>query len=274
MTDRENTFDTEGEKVEKTLPEAPDQYQRARSMLVDFGLSESETAVYITLLGAGRELGGSDIAKRAGIPRQYVYQALPSLRRLGLIIEIAHGKQSRYKAVAENEIEKIAKHRLVQAEKLVQELATFSKVGFEQDFEVIQGDEAIRQFELENVARMTAGEYEYIIGGASDGFAKTMGGTINRYLNEKKKKNIGVKYIGSEDEEPYYKKFIGIYPNQEYRFMKRLPKGVAHMVVRKDSVSFYSFLNPSLIYIIKSDIVAKNYGQFFLMLWEMAGEEK
>lgn len=274
MTDTENTLSPEGEKAEKTLPEAPDTYNTAKAMLAEFGLSESETAVYITLLGAGRELGGSDIAKRAGIPRQYVYQALPSLRRLGLIIEIAHGKQSRYKAVAENEIEKIAKRKLIQAERLVQELATFSKVGFEQDFEVIQGDEAIRQFELENVARMAMGEYEYIIGGASDGFTKAMGPILNRYLNEKKKKNIGVKYIGSIDEEPYYKKFIGIYPNQEYRFMKKLPKGVAHMVVRQNSVSFYSFLNPALIYIVKSEVVAKNYEQFFLMLWDMAGETK
>lgn len=270
MTDSEKQIGPRPENDEKSSSEAKDRYDTARTMLADFGLSESETAVYIALLEAGRELGGSDIAKRAEISRQYVYQAVPSLRHLGLVIEIAHGKQFRYKAVAESEIEKIAKHRLVQAEKLVRELATFSKVGFEQDFEVIQGDEAIRRFELENVEKMDAGECEYIIGGATDGFAKTMGTSINRYLNEKKKKNIGVKYIGSVDEEPYYKKFIGIYPNQEYRFMQKLPKGVAHMVVRKDSVSFYSFLNPPLIYIIKSPVVAKNYEQFFLMLWEMA----
>lgn len=274
MTDIENTVGATAKKAEKTLIETPDRYQAARAMLVDFGLSPSETAVYIALLEAGRGLGGSDIAKKASIPRQYVYTALPSLKEKGLVIEIAHGKQSRYKAASQTEIEKIAKRRLVEAEKLVRELAVFSRVGHEQDFEVIQGDEAIRRFELENVERMTPGDTDYIIGGATDGFAKVMGSTLNHYLNEKKKKNIGVKYIGSIDEESYYKKFIGIYSNQEYRFMKKLPKGVAHMVIRKDSVSFYSFLNPPLIYIIKSDIVAKNYEQFFLMLWEMAGDEK
>lgn len=55
--------------------------------------------------------------------------------------------------------------------------------------------------------------------------------------------------------------------------MQRLPQGVAHMVVRKDSVSFYSFFNPPLIYIVKSEVVAKNYEQFFLMLWGMAGDK-
>lgn len=250
------------------------EHERAATMLRDFGLSESETAVYIALLKSGRELGGSDIARKAALPRQYVYSAFPLLREKGLLVEIPHGKQSRYKAIPQGEIEKIAKRRLVEAEKLVRELSTFSRLGYEQDFEVIQGEEAIRSYELHMVESLEEGDAEYIIGGASDGFTKTMGPFLKRYLNEKKKKDIGVKYIGSSNEEPYYKQFIGLYSNQEYRFMKQLPQDVAHMVVRKDSVSFYSFLNPPLIYVIKSPVVAKNYEQFFLMLWDMAGKEK
>ena len=267
MTDIEITKNDPSKIPEKSVLT---EYERAATMLQDFGLSESETAVYIALLEAGRELGGSDIAKKAAIPRQYVYTALPTLRERGLVIEIPHGKQSRYKAVSQGEIEKIAKRKLVEAEKLVRELSTFSRLGYEQDFEVIQGEEAIQRYEFRMVESLEEGDAEYIIGGASDGFTKTMGPLLQRYLNEKKKKNIGVKYIGSLNEEPYYKQFIGLYSNQEYRFMKQLPQGVAHMVVRKDSVSFYSFLNPPLIYVIKSPVVAKNYEQFFLMLWDMA----
>ncbi len=260
-----------GEKGEK---QSEDGHDTARGMLQSFGLSPSETAVYIVLLEAGRALGGSEIAKRASIPRQYVYQALPLLRERGLLIEVPRGKQSRYQAIAESEIEKIAKRKLVEAEKLVQELSVFSRVGYEQDFEIIQGGDAIRRFEMENIEKMGAGEYEYIIGGATDGFTRVMSPLLNRYLNEKKKKGVGVKYIGAASEESYYKKFIGLYSNQEYRFLKQLPEGVAHMVVRRNSVSFYSFLTPPLIYIIKSEVVAKNYEQFFLMLWEMAEKSK
>lgn len=249
------------------------EHGRAAAMLQGFGLSENETAVYIVLLQVGRELGGSDIAKKATIPRQYVYAALPSLRKRGLIVEIPHGKQSRYKAVSQGEIEKIAKRKLVEAETLVQELATFSRLGYEQDFEIIQGQEAFQHYELQMAESLDTGDTEYIIGGASNGFTKVMGPLLKRYLNEKKKKGIGVKYIGSSNEESHYRQFVGIYPNQEYRFMNKLPQGVAHMVVRKDSVSFYSFLNPPLIYVIKSPVVAKNYEQFFLMLWEMAAKK-
>lgn len=271
MTDLETPETNQSDLSEKSVLT---EYERAATMLQDFGLSSTETAVYIALLEAGRELGGSEIAKKAVIPRQYVYTALPSLRDQGLVIEIPHGKQSRYKAVSQSEIEKIAKRKLVAAEQLVRELATFSKVGFEQDFEVIQGAEAVRRFELENIEKMEIGENEYIIGGASGGFTQVMGSVLNRYLNEKKKKNINVRYIGSLDEEPTYKRSIGSYPNQQHRFMKQLPQGVTHMVVRKASVSFYSFLNPALIYIIKSEIVAKNYERFFLMLWDMADKKQ
>lgn len=267
MTDLEITKTKRSKILEKSVLS---EHERAAAMLQDFGLSESETAVYIALLEAGRELGGSDIAKKAAIPRQYVYTALPSLHERGLVIEIPHGKQSRYKAVSQGEIEKIARRKLVEAEQIVHELSTFSRLGYGQDFEVVQGDEAIKRFEMENVEKMETGDTEYIIGGATDGFTKVMGNTINRYLSHKQKKNICVRYLGSNNEESYYKKFIGIYPNQEYRFMEKLPRGVAHMVVRKDSVSFYTFLNPPLIYIVKSPAVAENYRLFFLMLWEMA----
>ena len=271
MTDLEIKKNNQSKIPEKSVLT---EHERAATMLQDFGLSPSETAVYIALLEAGRELGGSEIAKMARIPRQYVYTALPTLRAKGLVIEIPHGKQSRYKAVSQGEIEKIAKRKLVEAERLVHELSTFSRLGYEQDFEVIQGEEAIRRYELQMVEMLNTGDAEYIIGGASDGFTKIMGPLLKRYLSEKKKKDIGVKYIGSSNEETHYRQFIGMYPNQEYRFMSELPQGVAHMVVRKDSVSFYTFLNPPLIYIVKSETVAKNYEQFFLMLWDMAEKSK
>ena len=127
---------------------------------------------------------------------------------------------------------------------------------------------------MENVQRMTSGDSEYIIGGASDGFTRIMGAALNRYLNEKKKKGVRVQYLGSPNEKELYRKYIGQYTNQEYRFMEKLPRGIAHMVVRHDSVSFYTFLNPPLIYIVKSEAVAKNYEQFFLMLWNLAENNK
>lgn len=249
------------------------EHERAATMLQDFGLSENETAVYIALLEAGRELGGSDIAKKATIPRQYVYTAMPLLRERGLVIEIPHGKQSRYKAVSQGEIEKIAKRKLVDAERIVQELSVFSRVGYEQDFEMYVGAEAIQKYEYAWVQSIKGHEDQYIIGGNTKGFADMMGKTLNKYLTDKAREHVTTYYLGNTAEKNlWYKTLLG---SQDLRlkFLDKLPQGAAHMVIRNDKVLFYSFLKPELLYIIKSPAVAENYKQFFLMLWEMAKEK-
>lgn len=265
--------DLESKNCEPTeIPEKSvlTEYERAATMLQDFGLSESETAVYIALLEAGRELGGSDIAKKATIPRQYVYTALPSLRERGLVIEIPHGKQSRYKAVSQGEIEKIAKRKLVEAEKLVQELSAFSKIGYEQDFEMYVGAEAIQKHERDWVHSVTEKEFQYIIGGNTQGFADMMGKALNDYLVTQTQKYITTYYLGSTAEKDLYVKHISNRLDLKMRFLTGFPQGASHMVIRKDKVLFYSFLKPALLYVIKSPVVSKNYEQFFLMLWDMA----
>lgn len=246
------------------------EHGQAATMLQDFGLSENETAVYMALLEAGRELGGSDIAKKAGIPRQYVYTALPLLRERGLVIEIPHGKQSHYKAISQGEIEKIAKRKLVEAERIVQELSVFSKVGYEQDFEMYVGAEAIQKYEYDWVHSVTEKESQYIIGGNTQGFSDMMGKALNDYLVTETRKHITTYYIGSTFEKDIYVKHISRRMDLKMRFLKGFPQGASHMVIRKDKVLFYSFLKPALLYVIKSPVVSKNYEQFFLMLWDMA----
>ena len=100
-----------------------------------------------------------------------------------------------------------------------------------------------------------------------------MGEMLDGHLRACEKKKLKIKYIGSQSERAEYAKYLGLYNNQEYRFLTKLPDSVTHLVVRQDSVSFYSFLNPPLVYIVKSKVVAQNYKDFFMMLWEMAGKK-
>ncbi len=250
------------------------QAERAQKMLHAFGLSESESKIYVYLLERGGEVGGSKIAIGTKLHRQYVYLAIPKLMQLRLVEEVAHGKLHKYKAAPPHEIEKIAKKRVIEAEDIVKELQKFSKVGHEQDFEVIQGVQAIQKHEARLVAEASISWECYILGGGSVGYSRVMGELLEDHLRKMKQKKLPVKYIGSSNERPMYDQYIGKFENQEYRFMKHLPEGVTHLVVRQDTVSFYSFLSPPLVYIVKSPVIAENYKQFFMMLWDMAGEGK
>lgn len=235
-----------------------------------WGLSKAEAGVYVYLLQKTSESGGSKIAVGTGLHRQYVYIALEKLINTGLVEAIAFGKHKRYKARSPLEIEKITRRRSIETSDLVHELNKISAIHNEQDFEVLQGAKQIRQFEIDYVYEGEEGEEELILGGHSQGFIDLMGNQFDEYLEEKNKKKIKVQYLGNENERRSYKKHMDVFSNQEYRFMEKLPQGVTHMVVRKNTVLFFSFLTPPLVYIIKSKTVAENYKQFFMMLWNMA----
>ena len=240
--------------------------------LEDFGFSRSEALVYITLLINGRELGGTKLALLSGLHRQYVYQALPKLIDTGLVTEVTHGKQSKYQAKSPQTLETLGRKKAAAASDLARELNLMSNIGNEQDFEVIQGARAIQAYELAYVHQAEKGGEEYIIGGASESFATVMGDALPEYLDVKNEKQLTVKYLGTKDEEGFYREYIGKFRNQEYRFLNKLPKGKTHLVIRRDTVSFHTFLNPPLEYVVKSPVIAQNYRDFFMMLWEM-GEE-
>lgn len=249
------------------------QVERARNALHSFGLSENESKVYVYLLERGGEVGGSKIAIGASLHRQYVYLSLPKLMQLGLVEEVPHGKLSKYKANAPSEIEKIAKKRVIEAEDLVKELQKFSKVGHEQDFEVLVGDRAIQKYEVDWVKGVKEHEDQYIIGGNTKGFTEMMGESLNEYLVGESRKKITTYYLGHTSERSLWEESVLSKNDLRIKFIDKLPTGVSHFVVRKGHVAFFTFLKPSLLYVIKSEAVSENYKQFFMMLWEMAGEK-
>lgn len=239
--------------------------------LAAWGLSRAEAEVYVYLLQKTGESGGSKISIGTGLHRQYVYIALERLLAIGLVESVPFGKHKKYKARSPLEIEKITRKKSIVANDLVHELNKISAIHNDQDFEVLQGAKQIQQFEMDYAFESENREEEFIIGGHSKGFFDLMGDQLAEYIKEKERKGIKVHYLGSLDEKPVYEKNISSYGNQQYRFMRGLHEGVTHMVIRKDSVSFWSFLIPPLVYVIKSETVANDYRKFFLMLWTIAG---
>lgn len=253
----------------KTSDKKDGSVHRYIAMLEDVGLSEDGAAVYVYLLKQGEEKGASKIATGTKLHRQYVYREIDELLGKGLVEAIPHGKYKKYKAVSPSQIEKLARRRAVEAEKVAEELRAISTLGTEQDFEVMRGEYAIQRHEMQYAEHVLKGEKEYIIGGNAAGFQQAMGDMLDEYISLKDQKNIEVYYIGAKKEE------ANRYVTQQHfypRYLVGLPQGVTHTVIRKDAILFFSFLNPPLVYVLYSETAAQNYRDFFLMLWDMAGE--
>ena len=103
------------------------------------GFSRAEALVYVHLLERGKETGVSKIAISIGMHRQQVYITLPLLLEAGLIDEVKEGNVMKYKAKPPQHLERVARRKMVIAENVAQELQKISKIGNEQDFEVIIG---------------------------------------------------------------------------------------------------------------------------------------
>ncbi len=239
--------------------------------LISFGFSRPESLIYVYLLERGSEVGGSKIAIGTHLHRQYVYIALPKLIERGVVEEVSFGKHHKYKARPPSEIDKLGRKRALEASDLAHDLSSISNVGNEQDFEMYVGSVAIQRYEYDWVHSVREKESQYIIGGNTQGFADMMGETLNEYLVNETRKYITTYYIGSTKEKDLYIKHISEWTDFDIRFLDKLPQGATHMVIRKDQVLFFSFLKPALLYVIKSPVVALNYKDFFMMLWEMAG---
>lgn len=242
--------------------------------LTKFGLSDNEARIYLYLLERGEAVGGTKIAVGTSIHRQYIYIILPKLVEMGLVEEVSFGKRSKYVALSPNRLERIARDRVKETESLTEKLNRISKIGHEQESEVLFGVRDLVEHEYEFEDNAEVGEKQYIIGGNGDAFIDTTKDHYHRLKQLDEKKKIVTYYIGSKKDKADEKLHLGRENRYHMRYLEKMPEGILHTVIRNDRVCFFSFLNPPTVHIIKSKVVAENYKQFFTMLWEMAGEGK
>lgn len=239
-------------------------------LLEPFGLTNNDAQVYIFLLERGQSFGGSKIAGRLELHRQYVHNSLQKLLALGLIEEIPSGARTQYKALPPQYITHLAKRQLETAEHAARELSRISAIGADQDFEVYRGVRQIMEFEEQFVQSFPENITQYIIGGNCEAFMDFFGEQYEENSKIAESRGLKSKFIASPSDIPYMERAQSVLSEFEYRVLDTLPKTVVSTVVRFDTVTFYSFANPALLYIIKSKAVAEDYKKFFEMLWDTA----
>lgn len=241
--------------------------------LEELGFSKAEADIYVYLLRRGKETGVSKIAVGTLMHRQQVYVTLPALLTSGVIEEVEDGKISKYKARPPQVLEKVIRKKMVMAEDLAVGLQKISKVGHEQDFEIVIGDKGIRAYQMEFVQNAAEGETQYIIGGSSQDFLEMMGGEYERMLALQEKKKFNTFLLSKKEEKDIYSKYRESKVNFNAVFIDGLPDKLPQFTVRKNEVLLYSYFNPPMLYVIKSEEVAEKFKEFFFLLWSKFGGE-
>ncbi len=239
--------------------------------LQQLGIHEHDAEVYMLLLQRGAEMSGAKIAIALSMHRQYVYQGLKRLQKLGLVEEIPNGARTKYRALPPQQLSHVAKKKLEYADSAARELELISAIGSDQDFDIYRGTQQVMQFEEQFLDSLSDDDVQYIIGGSTRAFFRVFGEQYEELSTTARSRNLKSYYLASPDDVEFLERVKKAQPMYEFRILKKLPATITSTVIRNNNeVSFYSMGNPPLVYVIKSEKVAADYKKLFDILWSIA----
>lgn len=110
--------------------------------LAGLGLTDKEARVYIGLLQVA-EMSAVKLARDLGLHRQFVYNALASLKERGLVIQIGTTR-SKWRAQSPRKLIFQAEEQQIKAGRAVEQLLALRETKAGQEFEVTEGNASFR----------------------------------------------------------------------------------------------------------------------------------
>ena len=227
----------------------------------------SESAVYLSLLKLG-EVGASKIVKDTNLHGQTVYDALYKLENRNLIrFNLTKGRKKfiaqnpsillslidTQKQIAESVLEKIEK--------------SFSTIDMD-SIEIIKGKESFVINELKMLGEVEKNSELLVLGGTGDSFISSFGNKFNEYDYQRTKKNIRVRYLGSESQRKYLHDSIDGRNSFEYRMLPQVFSGVTNITIFKNhAIIIYLFDENITSIVIRNKKIVESYEGFFESLW-------
>ena len=89
--------------------------------LMDLGLSQNESKIYISLLETG-STSATKIAQKSGVHRVNVYDSLTKLKEKGLVSELSSEGKKNYQASPPQALKNILKEKEIRLNKIIPEL--------------------------------------------------------------------------------------------------------------------------------------------------------
>lgn len=244
-------------------------YNELVKKLETLGLSGKEAEVYLALLQLG-QVGSSKIITATSLHGQFVYQALEVLEIKGLVQHVIKNGRKKFSAKSPETILTLLEEQKRMAEGVIRDIKKQLIITPQQTFTVFQGEESWRAHEFDLLARAEKGSTLLVIGGEGDHFSPLMGeGDLRMYENTRYKKNISIKYIGSESQRSELQKQKANRRLFGYKILPGLFTGIVNTNIWEDAVNINMFGSPVTSTEMKNSQVAESYKGFFETLWVM-----
>ncbi|UZE94311.1 MAG: hypothetical protein IB618_01935 [Candidatus Pacearchaeota archaeon] len=240
-------------------------------ILEKIGLTKNDRKVYLTLLEIGTATV-SDLVKKTGLHRSYIYDILDKLIDLGLVSFIIKNNKKYFNSenperilqILESKEHKIKEDKL-EIKKILPELIKRQKIATEkQEVRIFIGKEGIKNI-LEDILKT---KKDFVAFGAEGRFKEIFKWYFDNWQKRRIKAKINYKII-------YNIKLKGKRPTKEQklvevRFLPEKFEFPATTIVYGNKVAIIIWdINP-IGFVLESKDVVKSFLNYFELLWEIA----
>lgn len=202
--------------------------------LQDFGLSKTESMIYLALLEQG-SLSVSKIASAAKIHRPNVYDALHQLSKKGLVVEAKDVHEHVFAPTAPSRLLDLFLEKETSLRKIIPELET-KRIGVSDQkhkveiFEGVQGNRICMDSMLENTKEV------YVLGIPKEAASIAGEAWIKEWHTRRLKKKIWLHHILNED-----------YFEHRIKMLKTLPCTSLNLLPKEYSIPIATFANKNRV---------------------------
>lgn len=235
--------------------------------LKELGLTDNEVKIYILLLKQGL-MNPTELSKKLGLHRGYVYDALERMQEKEVISSILKSNKKFFQATSPETLVELLKLKLENLQKIVPDLKKISEmVKEETKVELHRGKRVYRTLLKDMVATLKRNETTCLIGIDEDILINEVEPIyLKQYLNVIKSKNIKEKIIIKKGAKKLKHK------NLQYKELDQKYIGKTSQIIYGDKVATFILGTPYYLIIIDNKEVANTYRKQFELLWSISKE--
>jgi len=237
-----------------------------KNILRDVGLTDYEAEIYLALITHG-QISAYELAEKAGLYRQVVYDILKRLEEKGFVSSVREGKTKLFKAIDPRLILEFLNEKTSNFKHILPELTKINEASKQQlSVETYKGKNVVRIAlrEIINTLKEHGGEVLCTAVDESVPFAKYK--TINdQYERDMLQYRIKERVIIKQGIKGLFQKGNSKYKKVPEKFYNENP-----VQIYGDNVQMIVWGNPDYLIIIRNKEVADSYRKQFELMWSLA----
>lgn len=245
----------------------PEPNSRLLETLINLGLSDHESRVYLASLAIGSSTV-LKIARAAGLKRTTVYYVIDALERQGLMNVEVRGFKQLYAAESPEKLARLVDRRRDEFQKLLPEFsAVYNLKGGESMIKYYQGLEAVKNV-YESMLRDVRPHEDYLVISDTQRWTNLDPKYFLDFRKRRSKLNINRKLLLQDTSTAReYQKFQANY-GETIKLMPKETKLVTNLMVIPRRVVIHQLTPPIMAIVIENKSVIQMHQQLFEILWE------